>query len=207
MNSPSQHKITQIISRYVPDTAQAYCVDLWLQYPFSLKITRGRLSKLGDYRYDMRRKTHRISVNGTLNPYAFLITYIHEVAHLLAFQTHGFQIAPHGREWKLSFQHLMKPMLHPSVFPDSILHPLTLYMRNPKAASGSDQKLSLALQHYNQPDGYVPLAEIAIAQAFRIRQRVMVKETIKRTRAVCRELESGKRYLVSQAARVEPIRE
>lgn len=207
MNSPDSHKITEVMGRHVPPAAQAYCVELWLRYPFRLRITPGRLTKLGDYRYDKRKKTHQISVNATLNPYAFLITYIHEVAHLLAFQTHGFRIAPHGSEWKESFKSLMQPMLNDLVFPPDVLKPLRTHMRNPKAASGSDQRLSLALQQYDRQDGSIALAEVAPEQAFRFRKMLMVKETVRRTRALCREVKSGKRYLVSQAARVRLVTE
>jgi len=195
------------MSRHVPVAAQAYCVDLWLKYPFSLKITPGRVSKLGDYRYDKIQKTHRISVNGTLNPYAFLLTYVHEVAHLLAFQENGFRIAPHGKKWKKSFQQLMTPMLNSQIFPDQVLVPLQLYMRNPKAASGSDQRLSLALQQYDQQDGSISLTVVKPEQVFRFRKMILVKESVRRTRALCREVKSNKRYLISQAARVKLLKE
>lgn len=207
MNSPKSQKISQVMSQHVPPGAQAYCVELWLQYPFSLKVTPGRVSKLGDYRYDKIRKTHRISVNGTLNPYAFLLTYVHEVAHLLAFEQYGFKISPHGREWKDSFKALMQPLLNSLVFPEDVLQPLLKYMRNPKAASGSDQMLTLALQQYDRQDGSIALAKVNTEQTFRFRKMVLVKESVRRTRALCREVKSGKRYLISQAARVHLLRE
>ncbi len=207
MNSPDSQKITEVISQHVPPAAQSYCVELWLQYPFRLRISPRRLTKLGDYRYDKGRRTHQISVNATLNPYAFLITYVHEVAHLLAFQTYGFRIAPHGQEWKKSFRELMQPVLNQRVFPEEILQPLSHYMRNPKAASGSDQRLSLALQQYDRPDGSVALADVMPSKTFRFRKMLMVKESVRRTRALCREVKSGKRYLISQAARVRPVTE
>lgn len=207
MNSKQNQQIAHIMGRHVPLAAQAYCVELWLQYPFSLRITPRRVSKLGDYRYSKKSDTHIITLNATLNAYSFLITYLHEVAHLLAFQTHGFSISPHGKEWKQSFKQLMEPMLNQHVFPEDVLQPLTKYMRNPKAASGSDQQLSLALQAYDQQDGSVPLSEVLPEQTFRLRNMTFVKESVRRTRALCRELTSGKRYLVSEIARVRLLRE
>ncbi|MDF9795133.1 hypothetical protein OKW21_000396 [Catalinimonas alkaloidigena] len=207
MNSNHNHQITQIMSRHVPEAAQAYCIDLWLQHPFSLHITPKRISKLGDYRYHKKKNTHIITLNATLNPYSFLITYLHEIAHLIAFQKYGFKIAPHGAAWKKSFQQLMEPMLHAHVFPQDVLRPLKKYMLNPKAASGSDHRLSLALQNYDQQDGSVPLSKIQPEQTFQFRDMVFVKETVRRTRALCRDLDSGKRYLVSEIARVQLIRE
>lgn len=207
MNSSANSHITRIMSRHVPDNAQAYCLELWLQYPFSLHITPKRLSKLGDYRYHHGKKTHVITLNASLNPYSFLITYLHEIAHLIAFQNYGFKVAPHGKEWKSSFQQLMQPMLNEKVFPKEILLPLRKYMLNPKAASGSDHKLSLALQKYDKQDGSLPLAKVQLEQAFQFRNMTFVKEAVRRTRALCRDLESGKRYLVSEIARVQLIRE
>ncbi|WKN33903.1 SprT-like domain-containing protein [Porifericola rhodea] len=203
----SNSKITTVLNRHVPNAAQPYCLELWLKYPFSLQITPKRLSKLGDYRYHKGKGTHIITLNATLNRYAFLITYIHEIAHLLAFQQHGFKIAPHGKEWKASFRQLMQPLLTNDVFPEDVLPPLQNYMRNPKAASGSDQKLSLALQQYDQQDGSVPLSLVQPEQKFQFREMTFVKESVRRTRALCRDVKSGKRYLVSEIARVRLLRE
>lgn len=207
MNSNVHSQITRIMSRHVPEAAQVYCLELWLQYPFSLHITPKRLTKLGDYRYHKEKKTHVITLNATLNCYSFLITYVHEIAHLIAFQQYGFKIAPHGKEWKSSFQQLMQPMLNEKVFPKDILLPLSKYMRNPKAASGSDHQLSLALQKYDQQDGSLPLSKVQLEQTFQFRNMTFVKEAVRRTRALCRDLSSGKRYLVSEIARVQLVRE
>ncbi|MEK6481603.1 SprT-like domain-containing protein [Catalinimonas sp. 4WD22] len=208
MNSNRNQQITQVMSRHVPEAAQAYSIDLWLQHPFSLHITPKRVSKLGDYRYHKKKNTHIISLNATLNPYAFLITYLHEIAHLIAFQQHGFRIAPHGKEWKKCFQQLMEPMLHEKVFPQDVLRPLRKYMLNPKAASGSDHKLSLALQNYDDhQDGSMPLSKIQPEQTFQFRNMIFIKESVRRTRALCRDLASGKRYLVSEIARVQLVME
>jgi predicted SprT family Zn-dependent metalloprotease len=39
-----------------------------------------------------------------------LITLIHEISHLVAFEKFGRNIKPHGNEWKYSFQRLMIPI-------------------------------------------------------------------------------------------------
>jgi hypothetical protein len=207
MNSP-ENRLRELLRNYVSPAALPYCVSVWEENPFHLKITARRYSKLGDYRYHPRQRTHRISINGSLNPHAFLVTYLHEVAHLRAFRQHGFRIAPHGREWKTCFRVLMAPVLRPDVFPEDVLLPLRHYMRKPKAASGSDPQLTMALQRYDaREDGTLPLQEVAPGRSFRFRQSVFVKEADRRTRALCRELHSGRQYLVSLAARVEVLEE
>jgi len=202
MTSHSNQKFSKLIGDHVPASAQSHCIKLWLRYPFYFKVTSQRVSKLGDYRYHRGHNTHQISVNGTLNRYAFLITYLHEVAHLLAFQRYGFNIMPHGREWKACFRALMKPMLNTDTFPKGLLTLLIQHMRNPKATSGSDKKLSLALRRYDPNDGSTLLIDILPGEIFHFRKMLMAKESVRRTRAICRDVNSGKRYYISLAAPV-----
>ena len=71
----------------------------WLQqHPVRVHVVRPRRSKLGDYRSGTAGKPHRITVNNDLNPYAFLVTLVHEFAHHTAFErTRGWK-DPHGPE-------------------------------------------------------------------------------------------------------------
>jgi predicted SprT family Zn-dependent metalloprotease len=46
------------------------------------------------------------TVNSNLNKYKFLITLIHEISHLVAFEKFGRNIKPHGNN-EYSFQRLM----------------------------------------------------------------------------------------------------
>lgn len=206
---PKEHlshaNISAVLTKHIPQAAIPYCLELWLAYPFHFKITRQRKTKQGDYRYHKLQKTHVITVNHNLNPYAFLITYIHEIAHQDAFQQHGYAISPHGKEWKRCFQRLMKPILLPSVFPEKVLNALTQYMRNPKASTCSDPELIMALQTYDVQEGFIPLSRVQINRTFRFNQRIFLKEQVKRTRAWCREIKTGKRYTVAQSALVELI--
>lgn len=75
-----------ILEKYVPPASTDYCHQLLYRYGFRLKITRSRKTKLGDYRFLSVQKKHVITVNHDLNPFQFLITYIHEVAHLVTFE-------------------------------------------------------------------------------------------------------------------------
>ena len=135
-----------ILTKHCPSEAVAYCYQLWRTYPFHFKLSKARKGKYGDYKFVANSKqTHQISVNENLNPYSFLLTYIHEVAHLLTFQQYRKKISPHGKEWKRNFQLLMTPLLTEKVFPASILEPLCLYMTNPKATSCPDASLMKAL--------------------------------------------------------------
>jgi len=96
-------KIYSILHAHVPDTALHYCCQLWNETPFQLKITRTRQTKVGDFTSKKSIAQPRITLNHELNPFLFLITYIHEVAHLRVHLHHGNRVDPHGEEWKRRF--------------------------------------------------------------------------------------------------------
>src|SRR6056297_446010 len=96
------------LQKYLPERAVTPVMGMIKAYQIQLKIVNQRQSKHGDYRLKSDG-FHQITVNSNLNKYRFLITTVHEVAHLLAFKTYGFSILPHGVEWKRTFQKLMLP--------------------------------------------------------------------------------------------------
>src|SRR5690606_1038801 len=148
----------------------------------------------------------QITINHDLNPYQFLITYIHEVAHYRAFKQFGLKIKPHGLEWKRSFQTLMSPMLSDLVFPKDILLPLKRYLINPKASTGADLFLSREVRKYDNLTSdrkTTYLSDIKPGENFTLRGRHFKKETTRRTRILCLELDTGKKYLISGNAEVD----
>ena len=154
----ARQKLHDLMEKYVPREAVGYCCDLWNRHPFGLKVTGKRNSKLGDYRFDKPSGRHFITVNHNLNQYAFLITYIHEIAHLTVTVGHKRRVSPHGPEWKSEFIRLMKPVMNERVFPEELMPLLQKHMRNPKASSHSDPALVAALQKYDKtPEGLVCL--------------------------------------------------
>lgn len=196
-------KDRSVFERHLPEKAVDYCFDLWKKLGFNLKITPNRKSKFGDYSYNPNTHRHTITVNGSLNTYAFLVTYIHEVAHKTTFDQFQNKVNPHGQEWKHEFKKLMIPMLKEEVFPMDILSPLALHMKNPKATSVSDPRLFEALGKYNPPNSDILLKDIEIGNHFLFRSKVYKKIDIKRTRALCEAIAVKKQYLISQSAPVQ----
>lgn len=194
----------ELFSRFCPLAAAPYCAALHQQHAFQLVVAKARKGKLGDYRYIPGKPIrYRISVNGNLNPYAFLLTYLHEVAHLVAFEQHGRRIRPHGKEWKQKFQLMMQPVLNETVFPSALLPVVQAYMQNPRASAGADGRLFQALREFDPASGEKILADVAAGEPFLFRGKVYEKGTIRRTRILCREQRSGKLYLFSSHAAVE----
>ena len=193
----------RVFQKYVPSTAVDYCLDLFNQYGFLFKITRSRKTKLGDYRFLTKEKRHVITVNYDLNRYQFLVTYIHEVAHLVTFESYQDKVLPHGKEWKNNFRMLMEPVNHAAVFPYNLLSVINSYLKNPRASSCADPTLFKALRSYDEvDDGRKMLAELLPGDVFEFNNRLFQKELKKRTRSLCIELKSGKQYLIPEVATV-----
>ncbi|MGY6742498.1 MAG: SprT-like domain-containing protein [Cecembia sp.] len=194
----------EAFKKHVPESAVDYCFQLWKEKPFNFYITRDRSSKLGDFRYRRDRKVQTISINYNLSPYQFLITYIHEVAHYRAFERYGWRIRPHGPEWKLTFRELMLPVLSDKVFPKDVYLVLVRHMKNPKASTGADLLLAKVLKPYDKnfsPDKSL-LIDLPLGEIFSLQGRRFRKDQIRRTRVVCEELSTGKKYLISAHAEV-----
>ena len=99
---PKQEAPLEQLRSYLPDNCLDEVVNYLLLHKVHLTISRKRQSILGDYRHAIPGRTHRISVNGNLNKYAFLITLLHELAHLFTYEQFGRRAQAHGREWKSS---------------------------------------------------------------------------------------------------------
>ena len=191
------------LENYIPDNCQDYCLHLCDQYDFDLKIVNNRSSKSGDYKYSTKSKKHTVTINKDLNPYSFLLTFLHELAHLKASLEHGRKIKPHGKEWKTCFSDLASPLLIDEIFPKDILSALKNYFINPKASTFSDFVLVEILRKYNkQTDGFVNLSQVTDDAIFSLRNRKFVKGVKKRTRFVCKDVITGRNYLISGIALV-----
>ncbi|MEH6678916.1 MAG: SprT-like domain-containing protein [Sediminicola sp.] len=195
-----------VLKKYLPERAVAPCLELIKVNKVHLKIVNDRVTRHGDYRL-LPNGLHHITVNASLNKYRFLITLIHEVAHLVAFEKYGRRILPHGAEWKRSFQYLMVPFIRPEIFPSDLLPLLAKHFRNPKASSDTDANLSIALKRFDA-DGKDKnyLFELPIGSIFRIYNGRLFKKGPKRVkRYECIEAASGKVYLFQPNAEVELI--
>jgi hypothetical protein len=196
------------IANKVPVNALAHCVALFDENPFQFKITRNRKSKSGDYRYDKRSNTSIVTVNSGLNTYSFLITLVHEIAHHTTRINNGRSVQPHGREWKNEFRNLMLPLVNPLVFPDDLLRLLAKHLKNPKASTWSDAHLSMALRKYNTGNSKLDelhLDEIINGNDFKFNDRVFTKLEKRRTRVLCQESTTGRKYLIPKQAVVKLI--
>src|SRR5882757_6024212 len=125
-----KHKLQLMhaLKKYLPPAAVEHCSELIMIHKLHLHIEVERKDRLGDYSPHLG-KGNRISINHNLNPYDFLITFTHELAHHTAFKKFGHKHEPHGAEWKEEFKLHMRPMVMMHFFPKDIEGPLIQHMR------------------------------------------------------------------------------
>lgn len=158
---------------------------------------------MGDYRYDRKTGKHTITINNDLNPYSFLITYLHEVAHLVTFNEHGHRVQPHGVEWKDNFIKTLQPTLNETTFPKEVLNILKKHLNSPKASSCSDPVLYQILKKYDLNSDDIFLHEVPKGATFLFNEKAYIKQETRRTRVLCTEKATGKKYLISKVAAVK----
>lgn len=193
----------EILRPYLPE-GTAEMMAKWIDYfQVELSINRPRASVLGDYRHPYAGKGHRISVNRDLNPYAFLITLIHEFAHLTNWNKHKNKVKPHGEEWKNEYKILMQPFFDRKVFPEDIENAVRKYMMNPAASSCSDVHLLRVLKNYDRVQHTVFVSAIPAGGYFQLKNgRKFQKIDLIRKRYRCKEIPSNDIYLFSPVTEV-----
>ena len=196
-----------VLAQYMPPDA-APVIARWIDYfQCEFKVSRSRASKYGDYRHPYDGKGHRISVNYNLNPYAFLVTTVHEFAHLLTWNEHKRKAKPHGTEWKANFKKMMRTFYDKNIFPADVQGVIINYLENPSASSCTDLNLFRALQKYDvrRPDA-ISVEKLPVNSLFKMKNgRVFRKGLLVRKRYRCTEIATGAIYLFSPLAEVTMV--
>ena len=190
------------IFEYIPFASHEYVGKLLKEYRFRLVLKNNRSTKLGDFRNDRSSGTYTITVNKDLNPYQFLFTFLHELAHLVVAQSRK-RVRAHGVEWKTAFRTLVEPILTPSYFPEPLLSAIKRHMKNPKASAGSDPVLWTALKAFDTHTAENILDDLSDGDRFIYRRRQFKRIEKRRTRVLCKDLSSKRLYLIPAIAEIE----
>ena len=195
------------LADFLPEGAFPLVQPLLVYYKVHLTITRSRSSVLGDYRNAVAGKSHRISVNGDLNPYAFLITLLHELAHLTTYIRYGHRVQAHGREWQMEFATLLKQFIQSALFPVDIHNQLLQSIQRPAASSCADTELMRILRRYDpQKEGHCLVEDLVPGDYFEINKgRIFRLEGQQRKRFKALEMATQKMYLFSPVYEVKRI--
>ncbi len=187
------------LNQYLPLGSFDAVVHYLQHHKVHLTITKQRQSILGDYRHAHLHKTHRISVNGSLNKYSFLITLLHELAHLFTFELYGNKVLAHGKQWQNEFSKILAQFLLKKIFPADIEKALLKTLQSPAASSCGDENLLRVLHKYDaKKEGMLLVEQLADGQLFSIKGNRIFKRGEKiRKRYKCVEVKTGKLYLFS----------
>lgn len=204
----TQQPASPPFERFVPPAAVAYCQSLWEQHEFRFRVARPRRTRLGTHVFHAHTG-HEVTVNANLNPAGFLITYLHEVAHVVTVREALRRVtkrrpAPHGMAWKTNFRRLLLPVLTEDFFPPAVLEPLRVYAQNPAASTAGFPPLAQALLALDTPLAEaLTLHHLREGETFRFHQRLFVRGPLRRTRVLCTEQATGRRYTVPAHAPIE----
>ena len=215
MNSVQRNKL--ILKKYIPEKSIDTIVEWIYKYDFKLKVKKSRSSKIGDYTAPQNGTNHVITVNHDLNKYSFLVTLVHEIAHLVTWEKHKGKVFAHGDEWKSEYSKLLSHFLQMNtildeeekIFPPDISSALKMHVNSPSAASCSDLNLSRVLEKYNDDNDSILLERIAHGTSFRIMQaknkiskEIYIKGEKRRTRFKCIHSHTRKEYLIHALTKV-----
>ncbi len=190
------------LEKYLPENALPFLRKWFGEYYIHIKITRGRNSKLGDYR-KMPDKSHQITINSTLQPQLFFFVLTHELAHLIAFEQFGRKIFPHGAEWKHTFREMLLESI--SIYAEDLKPMILKFSRSPKANFMASPELVkyFHIEDFHDESSYIE--DLNIGDRFLYRKHTYIIQEKRKINYLCKNLDSGKIYIFKPLARVEKI--
>jgi SprT protein len=179
-------------------------INHWInELDVKIKITPARKTKLGDFK--AVKDALYISINNDLNPYSFLITLTHELAHAFVYIKHKRGVAPHGYQWQETFTSMMLNFLNPKIFPNDVLQVLSAHLKQPKASTLTDINLAAVLKKYDRVKA-LTISDIDEESIFSIPNgKIFKKGKQLRKRYRCIECTTNKIYLFHPFAEVTSV--
>jgi len=197
-----------VLESFLPEGTYELVTAYIIKYKVHLTLTRERQSVLGDYRHPDKQGGHRISINGNLNAYAFLLTLLHEIAHLQTFLDYGWKVASHGKEWKKVFGKILHQVIGKGILPHDVEHAVLGSIHNPGATHCTDEELVRVLKKYDKGRQHYHFVEVLHeGELFRTKDGRIFKRGEKiRKRYRCQDIRSKRIYLFSPVYEVEKVK-
>lgn len=193
--------LSEKLESFTPKSASAKIAEMLVDENVKLTITKKRKTKLGDYRAPSQKTGyHKISINGDLNSYMFLLVLLHEFAHLYVWQDHKHRVKAHGEEWKGFYKSLFDQFR--DCFPEEICGIIEKHFKNLKATTCNDPYLTKHLMHMDNKEDILLLHDLDPGDLFETNGRSFKMLNKRRTRFLCQDMLNKKNYLVSGSALV-----
>lgn len=197
----------QILGKYLPDSSHDYIRQLIDGEHLLIRITKPRKTRYGSFTAKKQSGRKTINISGQQNKWAFLITFLHEFAHLKVWKQYSNTVRSHGNEWKNTFRELSAPLISIAVFPEDIAVELKSYLNGKKASESSDTKLLRVLKRYDEENnGQVFIENVTVGQVFYFQNRQFQILEKLRTRYKCREIKTGRVFVFSPLVEVNPVK-
>lgn len=196
------------LAAYLPEGSFEPVVAYLHQYKVHLTVTKQRKSVLGDYRHAGWGGNHRISINGNLNKYEFLITLLHELAHLLTYEAYLNKVDAHGKEWKNNYSQLLIVFVQHKIFPADVEKALQKSIANPSATANGETALLLVLRNYDaiKKEGHFTVADLKEGDLFQTEKgKIFRRGVVRRKRIECLEIKTGLLYIFSPITLVKKM--
>lgn len=198
----------QALANYLPDNCFNQVVAYIKHYNIHLLVSKQRKTVLGDYKHAAGWGNHKISINGNLNKYEFLITFLHELAHLLTWEQFKNKVEPHGKEWKYYYSQLLQHFIAFNIFPANIVQALQKSIINPAATANGEVALLKVLRTYNvnKKPGFITIDEVPNGAYFTTEKgKVFQRIKKRRKRIECVAVDTQLRYSFSELAEVKLV--
>lgn len=160
------------VTPHLPEGWLAAVQAMLAANPILVQVVRRRKTKHGDHQVTGSREFSIITVNASGNPWQFVLTLLHEIAHAEVAHQSRHRIAPHGKEWKLAFRELLHSHRH--LFPPDLAGPVMDYARNPLYSADSHGALAAALRRHDTLDLRPTVQELALGQLFSLDGRTVL---------------------------------
>ncbi|MDL2308001.1 hypothetical protein LJC68_03010 [Bacteroidales bacterium OttesenSCG-928-B11] len=208
MPSITKESFVEVIGAKFPLETIDFVYDIFSSCECSLKTSRPRISKKGDFRYDLRGgKIPVITINCDLCPHEFLLVYLHEVAHYNVSKKYNIQkVKAHGVEWKNEYLSLLIKLLETCQLPKDIEQAFVKHGQKVKSSSALDQDLEDVFQRYRTHNETIThLNTLHVGDRFILRKEPFELNQFLRTRALCTNLRTNRRFYVQGTAPVIKI--
>lgn len=193
-----------LLNKYLPANSIDFANSLIYNNKVFFKITPERFTKKGDYHPPQNGKGHIITVNGSLPEYEFLLTFLHEFAHLFVWEKYKNTVQAHGKEWKSEFQSILLDAINLKLFPEKLEKIIFYqYLRKEGFSAQPNTALLNVLRELNNDDRKILVGDLPIGSKFWLKNKMcFVKGEKLRKRYKCKECISGKSYTVHGFAEI-----
>ena len=206
----SQPDLLQVLQKHCPSGSEALLKTWFHKRKVIIRISRDRVSKLGDFRPAQNGLPARISINVGLSQIEFLVTLVHELAHYDTYRAKGIRqkwgrrgIKPHGTEWKLIFRRYIVEIIESGIVEEEVQEALrNCYIERERIATSPCMEIKRILEK-DLEDDVLRVRDMKEGEKFvLVGGRTFIRGLKLRTRYKCREYPTGKTYTVHGLASV-----